>query len=154
VNLYYCDSSALVKRYVNEQGTPWVQTITAANSANIIFVSRITWVEVQSAFARLDREGQMDSVKVATARQLFLYDWTNQYQIVELDQDISGQAGQLVQHYPLRAYDSVQLASALNLFPFFSRIDPQLFTFVCADDRLVNAAKAEGMRVENPNNHP
>jgi predicted nucleic acid-binding protein len=154
VNLYFFDSSALVKRYVHEQGTQWVQTVTALTSSPIVFVSRITWVEVQSALARLAREQKIDAAKLATTRRLFEYDWANQYQVIELEQDIATHAGQLVQQYVLRAYDSVQLASALSVFPFFARIDPQLFTFVCADDRLLMVAKTEGMQTENPNNHP
>ncbi len=154
MNLYFFDSSALVKRYVQEQGTQWVQSITAIASSPIVFVSRITWIEVQSAFARLAREQKIDPGKLVAIRRLFEYDWMNQYQIIELDQDITIQAGQLVHQYVLRAYDSVQLASAFSIHPLFARIDPRLFTFVCADDRLLKVAKTEGMRIENPDNHP
>lgn len=154
MNLYFFDSSALVKRYVNETGSQWVQTVTSANTSNILFVSRITRVEILSAFARLQREGKVAAISMTTTLQLFQYDWTNQYYIIELDQDITEHAGELVQQYPLRAYDSVQLASALSLHPFFARIDPSLFKFVCADDRLLSAAQSEGMQIENPNIHP
>ena len=154
MNVYFLDSSALVKRYVYEVGSSWVQAATASTASNILLVSRITRVEVLSALARLQREGTIDPTKMTTTLHLFQYDWMNQYQIVELDQDITERAGQLVQRYPLRAYDSVQLASALSLHPFFSRIDPQLFTFVCADDRLLSVAQTEGMLVENPNRYP
>lgn len=154
MNVYFLDSSALVKRYVQEVGSSWVQAVTASTASNILLVSRITRVEVLSALARLQREGKIDPAKMTTTLHLFHYDWTNQYQIVELDQEITERAGQLVQRYPLRAYDSVQLASALSLYPFFSRIDPQLFTFACADDRLLSVAQTEGMLIENPNTYP
>lgn len=154
MNLYFFDSYALVKRYVHEVGSRWVQAVTVSTTSNILFVSRITWVEVLSALARLQREGRIDPSKITTTLQIFQYDWINQYQIVELDQDITELAGQLVQRYPLRAYDGVQLASVLSLHPFFAKIDPQMFTFVCADDRLLTVAQTEGMLIENPNNHP
>lgn len=154
MNLYFLDSSALVKRYVYEVGSCWIQTITKPASAHILLVSRITRVEILSALARLQREGKVDQAAMTTTLALFQYDWMNHYHIVELDQDITEQAGQLVLQYPLRAYDSVQLASALSLHPFFARIDPALFTFVCADDRLLSVAQAEGMQTENPNTHP
>ncbi len=32
--------------------------------------------------------------------------------------------------------------------------DPETYTFVSADNRLINAAQAEGLNIENPNNHP
>lgn len=144
MKLYFFDSSALVKRYVHELGSIKVQAMTASTTSNIIFVSRITRVEVLSALARLQREGKIDSSKMTMTIHLFHYDWMSQYQIVEL-------AGQLVQRYPLRAYDSVQLASALSLYPFLSKIDSQIFTFVSADDRLLTVAQTEGMPTENPN---
>jgi hypothetical protein len=51
--------------------------------------------------------------------------------------------------YGLRAYDSVQLASALMLA---SRVRTALI-FVSADVELNNVALAEGLTVENPNDH-
>jgi predicted nucleic acid-binding protein len=154
VNLYFFDSSALVKRYVNEGGSRWVHAMTATTTSNIVLVSRITRVEVVSALARLQREGNIAPSNITRTLQLFQYDWMTQYQIIELDQSITEHAGQLVQTYPLRAYDSVQLASALSVYPFFSTIDPQIFTFVCADDRLLTVAQTEGMPIENPNTYP
>lgn len=154
MNLYFFDSRALVKRYVHEIGSRWVQTITAPPTSNLLLVSRITRVEVLSALARLQRDGNIDPSKMTTTLNLFQYDWTYEYQVIELDQHITELTGQLVQRYPLRAYDSVQLASALSLHPFFSRIDPQIYKFVCADDRLLTVAQAEGMLIENPNLYP
>lgn len=87
-------------------------------------------------------------------RHIFQYDWETQYQQVEIDAQVIETAGQLVQKYPLRAYDSVQLAAALILYPFFLKIDPKIFTFVSADARLLNIAQAEGLVTENPNNYP
>jgi len=45
------------------------------------------------------------------------------------------------------------LACALKIHSAFAQTAPQAFTFASADDRLINAAQAEGMQVENPNNH-
>jgi predicted nucleic acid-binding protein len=150
---YFFDSSALVKRYVREAGSRWVQSVTAFTTANMVFACRITWVEVLSALARLQREGNIDPAAMTATFDLFQHDWTTQYQIIELDHSITELAGQLAQKYPLRAYDSIQLASALNFYPFFAAIDPQIFTFVCADERLLTVAQSEGMPVENPNTH-
>lgn len=99
----FFDSSALVKRYVQEAGTQRVQELAASA---VIFVSRVTWVEVLSAFARLSRERKADPARLFATRQLFQHDWRNQYQIVELNEEIADRAGQLVQRHILRAYDS------------------------------------------------
>ena len=48
---YFVDSSALVKRYVQEVGTSWVRSLTHRGSANQVNLARITAVEVTSAVA-------------------------------------------------------------------------------------------------------
>jgi len=54
---YQCDSSGLVKRYVDEVGSDWVRIIVDPASANIVSIADITRAEVTSAFARRAREG-------------------------------------------------------------------------------------------------
>jgi predicted nucleic acid-binding protein len=52
VAAYFVDSSALVKRYVQEAGTRWVRNLTRRNTPNDNYLARITVVEVTSAVAR------------------------------------------------------------------------------------------------------
>ena len=55
---YYCDSSALVKRYANETGTLWVRSLTEPQAGNDIFTAHITGIEVVAAIPgiRLTRD--------------------------------------------------------------------------------------------------
>jgi uncharacterized protein len=62
MNIYFFDSSALVKRYVPEPGTGWIQSLAMAGAGHQIFVARITWVEVLSALARRQREGRFTAI--------------------------------------------------------------------------------------------
>jgi predicted nucleic acid-binding protein len=55
--LYFFDSSALVKRYVREQGSVWVRETTVSVSGHLIHSSLLTVVEIASALARRHREG-------------------------------------------------------------------------------------------------
>ncbi len=151
VNAYFLDSSALVKRYVTEIGSTWVQNITSLSSENPLIIARITWVELFSAFARLQRENKLSSTDVAAIIGNFRYDFKQQYQVVEIDRNLTEEAGRLTQRHFLRAYDSVQLAAALKLQPASKNVN---FTFVSADKRLLAAAQAEGLLIENPNNYP
>ena len=48
---YFVDSSALVKRYVQETGTGWVRGITRHSPTTIIYIARITAVELTCAVA-------------------------------------------------------------------------------------------------------
>jgi hypothetical protein len=53
---YFLDSSALVKRYVQETGTSWVRSITRRSPSTVIYIARITTVEVSCAIARRRKE--------------------------------------------------------------------------------------------------
>jgi len=154
VSIYFLDSSALVKRYVTEIGSTWIRALTAPDARNPLIIARITWVEVLSALARRQREGSLTSDDVAQAIQAFRYDMNTQYRVSELDPSLAEAAGELVTQHPLRAYDAVQLASALRVQSDLVRTETPALTFLTADDRLVAVAQAEGLLTDNPNHHP
>ena len=54
----------------------------------------------------------------------------------------------------LRAYDSVQLATALELQIARRNMNVPLPIFLSADQNLNQAALAEGLLVDDPNRHP
>lgn len=151
---YFLDSSALVKRYVSETGSAWIQLLTSSQTGNLLFIARITWVEVISAFARRQREGSLTSADVALVIQTFRSDLNTQYQVIELDAKLAETAGQLVNQYPLRAYDAVQLASVLRIQPAFTTTQSTSLIFLTADNRLSAIAGALGLLTDNPNHHP
>jgi uncharacterized protein len=39
---YFLDTSALVKRHVNEVGTAWVRSLTRPKTAHTFYIARIT----------------------------------------------------------------------------------------------------------------
>ena len=151
---YYVDSSALVKRYVNEVGSVWVQNITAPRANNQILTSEITLLEVTSALFRKERDGEITVVDRNDALSDFWLDCSNRYVIIQLDRRILIEAIQLFYHHPLRAYDAVQFATAITSNQTLIANSMPVLTFVCADRRLCNFAAIEGLVVENPNNHP
>lgn len=42
---YFLDSSALVKRYVSETGSAWIQQIADPLTGNELLIAQITWVD-------------------------------------------------------------------------------------------------------------
>jgi uncharacterized protein len=150
VDFYFFDSSALVKRYVTETGSAWVQAITHPQAGHQLLLARITWVEVLSALARLQREGNLAASPINKTIETFRYDWETQYQVVELDQVLIKMAGRLVQSHPLRAYDGVQLAAALRIRAALVNTARTTFTFVTADRRLLTIAQSEGLVTIDP----
>lgn len=154
MGLYFLDSSALVKRYVTEVGSGWIDQIFDPGASNQLIIARITWVEVLSALARRQREGNLAPDDTAQAIRAFRFDLDTRYRTVEMDALLVDAAGDLVMRHPLRAYDAVQLASALRVQQGLAQVQVPPLTFVCADDRLIAIAQAEGLSANNPNHHP
>lgn len=105
--------------------------------------SRLSEVEVASALVRREREGALTrrqrdrglaTLKVDTAALV----------IVELTSGITAAAKELLLRHQLRAGDAIQLASALYLRRELKVSVP----LVAFDDRLVSAARTEGLTVE------
>ena len=151
---YFVDSSALVKRYVPETGSAWIRALSAQGTGNELFIARITWVEVLSALARREREGSLTPTDRALIIQRFRSDLNTQSQVIELDAKLAVSAGQLVNQYPLRAYDAVQLASVLRIQPTFATTQSTSLIFLTSDNRLSAIAQALGLLTDNPNHHP
>ena len=148
---YFLDSSILVKRYITERGTVWVQERVDPDIGHLLFIARITWIEVLSAFARRQREGVLDAAESSQLVDLFRADLMEQYQVVEILPALAETAGQLILQHPLRAYDAVQLAAALQVQTALSEAENTNLIFLCADERLLAVANTVGLATDNPN---
>jgi predicted nucleic acid-binding protein len=146
----FFDSSAVVKRYVNEPGTIWVNNFVNPASGNRIHLARIAGVEVVSAIVRQGRSGALAPGAIAATLLSFRQEFARFYHIVAVTPRLLANAMNLAEKYALRGYDAVQLAAALRANV---RLRVALL-FVSADGALNNAASAEGLPVENPNNYP
>ena len=65
----------------------------------------------------------------------------------------SRKACDLLERHPLRAYDAVQLAAALEARRTLQAVGSAAPIFLSADNRLLLAAQAEGFVTDNPNSH-
>jgi uncharacterized protein len=150
---YFCDSSAIAKRYISETGTSWIISLMRSTAKNELAVAQITGVEVVSAIVRRHRGNFLTTAQADKAIQRFLRDFNNNFGVIRIDDAIIRNAIYLAQTHVLRGYDAVQLASALSLNDSLSKLGLPLFTFISADNNLNSAATAEGLAVDNPNNH-
>jgi hypothetical protein len=152
---YYLDSSVAVKLYVAETGSDWVRDLLLTAPQDLAVISsHLLCIEVWSAFTRRLRAGT-----VTPEQHNRIHDWFTQhryelYRFKAVDEEIIQKTRELFVAYALRAYDAIHLATALlaNRQLLARRLPP--VTFLCADDQLVVAAAAEGLTVDNPNNHP
>jgi predicted nucleic acid-binding protein len=150
---YYADSSVLVKRHVYEAGANWFQALADPSTGNVIITSRISLAEVYSALNRRRREAGISIGDYVALVSDFDLVCVVEYQIVELTSRVVERARTLLEVYSLRAYDAVQLASAILTNETLQIGELAPLVFLAADSRLLSAAEAEGLSVDNPNIH-
>lgn len=151
--VYFFDSSALVKRYAQETGSAWVEALTAPQASHLLYLARITAVEVAAAVARRQRNGALTEADAAMALADFHYDLTHQYRLVEITPTLIADAMRLATTYALRGYDAVQLAASLIVQAARNIHGLPPLLLVSADRELNAAAIAEALTVEDPNTH-
>jgi hypothetical protein len=152
VAIHFFDSSAIVKRYVNETGTAWVLSLVDPTTGNHNYVARITGVEVVSAVARQRRDGSLPAADAATVLAQFRHDFTTEYRVVEVTPALMIRAMALAETHALRADDAVQLAAAVEVNVQCIALGVAL-TLISADTALNAAAMAKGLAVDDPNSH-
>lgn len=153
MTVYYLDSSALVKRYAAEPGSPWIQSIVATGPRGTIFTSIATQVEVVAAIVRRTRSQQIVPEQARAALSALKRDFATRYSVVLLGESVAERAVALCERHGLRGYDGIQLASALMVQDELSAAGLSSLVFVSADHELNKAAQEESLAVDNPNDH-
>ena len=142
MNAYFFDTSALVKRYVLELGSLWVNTLINQPTTRV-YISRLAEAEVSAALTR--RLPSADAVRIL---HNFDHDVATSYIRLTITDTVIDHAVQLTRGQRLRGCDSLQLATALQL----AQIENPII-FVCSDSDLLTAASAESLSVKNPELH-
>jgi len=134
----YFDTSALIKRYVEELGRREVLGLLRRNQC---VISAVLPVEVRSALRRRVADTTLDARRVPTILKRFAADrayWT----VIEVSSDVLAAAESLSGAHPLRTLDSIHVASAKL---FADRTASQAFVFVSADAHQTKLAAAVGL---------
>lgn len=147
---YFFDASALVKRYLREAGSEWIRELLADEQPRV-FISSLSGPEALAAIMRKGRTGEVNLTERDRAIAAFRGEFTTSYALIAPEPAVIRKAMDLIQAYPLRAYDAVQLASALTLPLLPHGVKP---TFISADEGLLTIAKQVGLVIENPNRYP
>ncbi len=153
---YFLDTSAIVKRQVDEVGHRWVRSLVHGRAGHTIAIAEVALVEVVASLCRMRGE-QPPRLAIADRDRLiarFRVHTQRRYQVVSVNQALLMRAGTLCRTHPLRAYDAVQLACALTFRDDEATAGRPAPTFVCADIQLLAVAQAEGLGIENPTLHP
>ena len=153
MTVYFCDSSALVKCYVQEQGSAWMRTLLDPTAGHHLYLASITSVEVIAAVTRRLRRGDIGATDGAAAMAQFRQDIAQRYRLLDLTPALVARAMTLAETYSLRGYDAVQLATAVEVHVRGRTLGLPTLTLVSADGELNIAARTEGLHVEDPNTH-
>jgi predicted nucleic acid-binding protein len=145
--LYFFESSALMKLFVFEKGSPAMVRLVERAEDREKTISALAVVEVRSAIRRRERAGELSPAHAASAvtslneelRRLIEHPMTSA---------VTARASVVIDKYALRALDALQLGTAIVVdenSPSGERV-----TFICSDSRLLSAAEQEGFATWNP----
>jgi predicted nucleic acid-binding protein len=108
--ILYLDTSALVKRYVQEAGTD--EVVALLESAESVGSASLTKVEMAAALAKIVRQGWVEMKIAMQAWQDFLDHWSS-FTRLNISSGTIDRASSLALEYNLRGYDAMHLACAL-----------------------------------------
>jgi predicted nucleic acid-binding protein len=138
--IFYCDTSALIKRYVDEDGAELVNELW--KQADGIATSVVAFAESIAAFNRKMRERVLTLKEYARIVQKFKRDY-QQLITVSIDYHLNERIEMLARAHLLCGFDAIHSASALLL-----RDTGQLeVVFGCFDRNLNEAASEEGIAI-------
>jgi predicted nucleic acid-binding protein len=138
--ILYLDTSALIKRYIKETGSPevWEWIHSAEDKATVL----ITRAEMSSAINRLLRMKLISGEEHTSALAVFRSDWIHFHRL-PITESLVSRADTLACEHNLRGYDAIHLAAAFN---WQDLLDLPV-TLVTYDRELALAARALGMAV-------
>jgi hypothetical protein len=156
--IHFLDSSAIVKRYFQEQGHQWVKALHNPATRHELYISEAALVEVVASICRKAREQEMPVEERDATINAFMWYVQSIYNIRLVDRALYIAAGNLCRSHRLRSYDAIQLACAIAVREEVLAVQSlevkfSEFAFVSGDLKLLSIAVAEGFRVENPNNY-
>ena len=138
--ILYCDTSALIKRYVEEKGTGHVDVLW--EDCWGVATSVVAFAEAMSVFGRKLREGLLSRKEHTKTVKKFKDDYEHLI-LVPVDNNLNSVMENLFNRHPLRGFDAIHLASAL----VFANLKETDLFFACFDHTLNEAAIKEGLKV-------
>lgn len=148
MNLFYFDTSALIKRYHEEKGTDNINFLMNAIAEGIIkaVISTLAISESISTINRKKNQGFIDTKIFAGIISAFCEDM-NYFEMLQVnDQKIISSVAYIIK-YNLNSADALQLVCAVESKTNF-KLKNRYF-FVCCDKRLLAAAKKEKLNTIN-----
>ena len=135
--IIYFDTSALVPLIVTERGSGTARELW--NRASRVASVRLVYPEARAALAHARRIDRLTAKQMRAAVKA-LEDHRAQLDVVDIDESLAHQAGELAETHGLRGYDAVHLAAA-------RRLDDVDLVVAAGDRDLLTAANKLGLSV-------
>ena len=151
--MLFWDSSALVKAYFEESGSPSVLGAISASRGRA-FITEYVALEILSVFAKLFRSGKLRARGYRKAVAEFYRDFPGSFRILPVDDAVTRTAQMMVdtsRENPPGAMDILHLASALRAKKLSQA---RVMVFASSDLPLLKVAAREGLGTFNPEADP
>lgn len=138
----FFDTSALVKRYYEEDGSEKVDEMIDDKESQVIITS-LSVIETTSAFRRKYNRGGIEEDRMNQLLSAFFEEALENFLILPLEESLTEYSFSLILTEDLRTLDSLQLSAALT-------VNREDLWFVSADRELNRVAEAQGISTQNP----
>lgn len=155
MNHFYCDASALIKRYLVENGSPLMNQLIEETDAPRLHLSILGAGEILSAIVRQHNRGQLSPAGYRAALAAFRQELLVQaaLALAPVPNSLVFTSLPLIQQHHINATDAIVLRSALDIHEELRRAGHSV-VLVASDLRLVRGGSAEGLTVFNPETDP
>jgi uncharacterized protein len=134
--MLFFDTSAFIKRYIDESGSAEIQKL--CEEADDVAISMLLPVEAISTFMRLKREKRISLKQYGILKEELLAD-IRDITLIPLSPQIVKSAIDGLENSPLKALDAIHIGCALEYEPDF---------FVSCDIQQLSAAARSGLRIK------
>lgn len=151
MNYFWLDANAIVKQYINEEGTCLINHFFTCVSFNRIFYLFDSIGETRSAIVRKRNDGTISTAEFDQVIQQFEIEFIYRAEVenVSATEDQKRDAWQLIDAYSINSSDADILRCALDKADELRTAGGNLI-FVSSDKRLLKAAEKEGLLTFDP----
>ena len=145
MSCYFLDSTALIKLFVQTQGTQELIELMESTEDNRKLISAGTPLEVYAALKRRERTGDISPADSEAARHILRTEAARMVQ-QPLNPAVLEAARELIDRHELRSTEALQLGAACVAREMFHGMQ---IIFVSCETRLLDAAEAENFGTMN-----
>ena len=149
---FYFDASALVKRYTQEIGSDKVNFLFNNVPLNRMMCLILGIIELFWICVRKKNDGRITNLVFSQAGVNFNYeviDNQSDFKTIPVPDPLVWDSMRLIETHSLNSVDAIVLRSALNIAAELRSAGDTL-VLVASDQRLLRAARVEGLQIFNP----